>query len=261
MDWRMFLFGLAVGWLIELIIDYLFWRKRRICSKAEVELKHDFNRIKGEHDGLLTRFKKMEANVTEQEEKSKRAVAQLQRENTELNTQLQGLQNRIKGVTEGEQRFATYQLENAQLKKSLDELQEELHLIQDKSDQLDSVRLDNDQLRLELQTLRDKLNRAESEIGRIATFPTIPENQGDDLTKINGIGPKIAAVLRRQGIDSFVALADSRPEQLRQLLDASGDRFNFANEHTWPPQARLAAVGDWDELASLQARLSAERGE
>ena len=106
--------------------------------------------------------------------------------------------------------------------------------------------------------MRDKLSTAESEIANVVP---VVENYGDDLTKINGIGPKIAAFLRRNGIDSFAVLADSRPEKLRQLFDTAGERFNFANEHTWPPQARLAAVGDWDELANLQARLSAEHGE
>jgi predicted flap endonuclease-1-like 5' DNA nuclease len=37
--WQIFVLGLLVGWLAELVIDYFFWRKRRICSQAEEELQ------------------------------------------------------------------------------------------------------------------------------------------------------------------------------------------------------------------------------
>lgn len=73
----------------------------------------------------------------------------------------------------------------------------------------------------------------------------------DDLTVLNGIGPRIAAVLREAGITSFQGLAEITPERISEILRAAGLRL--ANTKSWPEQARLAAAGKWDELKSLAA--------
>lgn len=86
----------------------------------------------------------------------------------------------------------------------------------------------------------------------------VPQRQGqDDLTLIEGIGPKIAGVLRDGGIRTFAALATAEVAQLAALLEAAGPRFKLANPGTWPQQAALAAKGQWHALHELQAQLSA----
>lgn len=80
---------------------------------------------------------------------------------------------------------------------------------------------------------------------------------GDDLTKIEGIGPKISGWLTEAGLTTYAQLAASSPEQISQILQAAGHRL--ARPDTWPEQAALAAAGRWDELAALQATLKGGR--
>ena len=76
---------------------------------------------------------------------------------------------------------------------------------------------------------------------------------------VEGIGPKIAELLRARGLGSFAALAAASPGTLREILDDHGPAYRIADPSTWPEQARLAADGRWDELRSLQDSLNAGR--
>ena len=78
---------------------------------------------------------------------------------------------------------------------------------------------------------------------------------GDDLTKIEGIGPKIAEILNGHGIQTYTHLAEADPQIIRGYLDTAGSNFNMTNPATWPEQAQLAAAGDWDTLQVLQDAL------
>lgn len=79
----------------------------------------------------------------------------------------------------------------------------------------------------------------------------------DDLELIEGIGPKIAAVLRDAGINTFPELAAADPAALRNVLRSAGLRI--ADPTTWPDQARLAAEGKWEEFKTLTESLRGGR--
>jgi predicted flap endonuclease-1-like 5' DNA nuclease len=79
----------------------------------------------------------------------------------------------------------------------------------------------------------------------------------DDLTLIEGIGPKIAGILKEAGIETFAQLAISDVEALRALLLQANLRVN--DPTTWPEQARLAAAGDWDGFEKLTSQLKGGR--
>ncbi len=79
----------------------------------------------------------------------------------------------------------------------------------------------------------------------------------DDLEIIEGIGPKIAQLLRADGITTFARLADMRPEQIRAILDRAGPSFRVNDPGTWPEQADLAARNRWTSLRTLQDTLVA----
>jgi predicted flap endonuclease-1-like 5' DNA nuclease len=87
--------------------------------------------------------------------------------------------------------------------------------------------------------------------------PVVPVKP-DDLVIIEGIGPKIAGILNNAGIMTFAALAAAKPEQLQEILKASGLRVP-ADPTTWPDQAALAATGKLDELQKLQDSLKGGR--
>lgn len=79
---------------------------------------------------------------------------------------------------------------------------------------------------------------------------------GDDLTVVEGIGPKIAEVLAEAGISTFAALAEATPEAIREILDNAGSQFNVHDPATWGQQAVLANEGKWDELKKWQDELN-----
>ena len=64
----------------------------------------------------------------------------------------------------------------------------------------------------------------------------------DDLTRIEGIGPKVQACLRSAGITTFAGLAAKTSTQLKGILRQAG--VYMANPQTWPEQAKLAARGE-----------------
>lgn len=84
-------------------------------------------------------------------------------------------------------------------------------------------------------------------------------DKGDDLKKIEGIGPKAAEALVAAGVDTYAALAKKTPEEIKALLDDADGTFNAQDPTTWPEQAELAAAGKWDELKELQDKLSGGR--
>ena len=75
---------------------------------------------------------------------------------------------------------------------------------------------------------------------------------GDDLKKIEGIGPKIASTLVEAGIFTFSDLAKLSSKAISEII--ANVRGNHVTD-TWPAQAQLAADGKWDELKKWQDEL------
>ncbi|WP_291962299.1 50S ribosomal protein L21 [Maribacter sp.] len=76
--------------------------------------------------------------------------------------------------------------------------------------------------------------------------------KGDDLKKIEGIGPKIAETLNNAGISTFAELAKTDAAKISEIIaDVRGNHVT----DTWPKQAELAADGKWDELQKWQDEL------
>jgi predicted flap endonuclease-1-like 5' DNA nuclease len=74
----------------------------------------------------------------------------------------------------------------------------------------------------------------------------------DDLTVIEGIGPKTDEWLRTNGVESFVQVAQLHADQLVDILDRGGPSFRLANPASWPQQALLAAENRWPDLKRFQ---------
>lgn len=87
-----------------------------------------------------------------------------------------------------------------------------------------------------------------------AAAPATP----DDLKVIEGIGPKIAALLQSVGITTFAQLAATDVSRLEQILVEANLR-RLADPGTWPEQAKLAAAGDWEGLKALTDQLKGGR--
>ena len=79
----------------------------------------------------------------------------------------------------------------------------------------------------------------------------------DDLTKLEGIGPKVAQVWAGAGITTFAGLAAADEKTVRETLDAAG--YKYMDPSSWPEQAALAAKGDFAALQKLQNSLKGGR--
>ncbi|MFM9834742.1 MAG: hypothetical protein ACKVOA_01410 [Methylophilaceae bacterium] len=79
----------------------------------------------------------------------------------------------------------------------------------------------------------------------------------DDLTVIEGIGPKINDLFKAAGLKTFAQVSNATVPQMRDILDKGGSRFRIANPGTWAQQAELANSNKWTELKKLQDELSA----
>ena len=78
----------------------------------------------------------------------------------------------------------------------------------------------------------------------------------NDLTVIEGIGPKIADLLHTTGgIKTWWELHRTDAATLRGLLEGAGPRFRVHDPETWPRQAGLLARGEWETFKELTADL------
>ena len=93
---------------------------------------------------------------------------------------------------------------------------------------------------------------------KAATKP-VAETGNDDLSKIEGIGKKIAELLINNNITGFKELSKATETDLKTILQSGGSRFSLHNPVTWPKQAKLAADAKWDELKALQKELKGGR--
>jgi predicted flap endonuclease-1-like 5' DNA nuclease len=88
----------------------------------------------------------------------------------------------------------------------------------------------------------------------------------NDLSVVEGIGPKIRELLHGSNIRTWRELATTPVAMLNQILDDAGPRFRIHDPSTWPRQAGLLADGHWvrfkewtDELkGGREAQLSAK---
>jgi hypothetical protein len=82
-------------------------------------------------------------------------------------------------------------------------------------------------------------------------------HEADDLTKIEGIGPKVSKVLSEAGVSTFEKLAHAEVSAVQKILDDAG--LQMMNPEGWIEQAKLAAMGDWMAFETLQSELKGGR--
>ena len=222
-NWLIFFIGVLVGWGIELIIDYLFWRKKLALAYAKCDSLHA--RI----DGL--------------EAEKQRLQADLETARTSLD-ECDSLRARIDSL----------EAENRRLQADLEAARASL-------EDYDSLRARIDGLEAENQRLQNDLEARIQEVDTRTSSIPLEESEValDDLRKIEGIGVKISQLLNAAGIYTFAQLAGTEITRLRIILKEAGPRFQLADPETWPEQAALAARGAWEELRTLQDSLKGGR--
>ncbi len=87
--------------------------------------------------------------------------------------------------------------------------------------------------------------------------PKKATKSSDDLTKIEGIGPKGAEALINAGVDSYEKLAKAKPENIKEILTEASSRMAHLDPTSWPKQAKMAADGEWEALKEWQDKAKA----
>jgi predicted flap endonuclease-1-like 5' DNA nuclease len=224
MNWPIFLIGIAAGWIIEWVVDLLFWRRRQ-----------------------------------------KQWVAA----DSEYRTQLADVKVELEGQKGQTVQLGTVEADLVTAQAETDALRRQLATVAAERDRLGAQLASVD---AERQTLADRFGTLS---GLAATAPAaagmalvaiargepvdldeLSQEAGDDLTMIEGIGPKIQELLYQNGIHSYAELADCDVELLRAILVGGGSAFRMADPSSWPRQARLAAAHDWVRLQTLKQQLT-----
>ncbi|WP_158846150.1 hypothetical protein [Algibacter sp. L1A34] len=77
----------------------------------------------------------------------------------------------------------------------------------------------------------------------------------NDLTVVEGIGPKIQGLFHDHDVKTWKALSECSIEKCQSVLDSGGERYKIHKPGTWPKQAGLASEGKWAELLKWQDEL------
>jgi len=74
----------------------------------------------------------------------------------------------------------------------------------------------------------------------------------DDLKVVEGIGPKIEAMLKDAGIKTWKELSEATVADCQKVLDTGGKRYQVHDPASWPMQSKMAYEGKWKELLKWQ---------
>lgn len=80
----------------------------------------------------------------------------------------------------------------------------------------------------------------------------VSADKADDLTKVEGIGPKAAEAIVNAGIDTYAKLAEAEADKIKEIITEASSRLAHLDPTSWPKQAKMAADGKWDELKEWQ---------
>lgn len=100
------------------------------------------------------------------------------------------------------------------------------------------------------QALKEKSVKAKK-----AAKPKLVVAVKEDLTRIEGVGRKIEALLYKNKIYNYKQLSKTTITSLKSILEVAGNKYSMHNPGTWPKQAKLAAEGKFEDLELLKKHL------
>lgn len=110
---------------------------------------------------------------------------------------------------------------------------------------------------LQTRNVSPPLKKAVSSVATRANYEHVSQLLGrqvteNDLTLITGIGPKTAALLHANGIQTWGDLARSSSENLTKMLSEAGGIYKSLDPAHWAKQAAMAASSEWRKLRVYQ---------
>lgn len=292
MTWLWWLIlGLLGGWLVELAIDFRYWRKRAVVAQARIaEQEAELGR---NAQSLATR----EAEASSREREIGVREETLAQRDADLLAQARRIDERDQEISRVEQKLDA---RRAELDKHATELIERDRDIAARMQVLKSGEAEHskrearvadretEQSRRQsslasretaLKNWEQRILSKEQDIGlREATSARLEREHGewkrqfeamqsvfggryrtaggtDDLQAIEGIGPKAVGLLGSVGISSFERLSETPLGELSRLVEQGGADLALADPMSWAEQASLIVGKDFVGFENLKATL------
>jgi len=240
-------------------------------SVLEQGYNEDITKLKAEYEQRLCETS-ASLRTQHEEDKEQQIINLREKHNNALNQQeiriRSEYENELKQVQRNKQNTSQQQIEehNARLKRDFDYALEQNNA--QHRNEIAALKADYEQHIDELTLLAHSQSVAAN--NNSETIPSLATNSAishvkadsitiDDLTVIEGIGPKANSVLHNAGINSYNDLAHANVGALKHILQDAGSRFRLLAPDTWPQQASLAAEGNWEALGKLQDSLDGGR--
>jgi predicted flap endonuclease-1-like 5' DNA nuclease len=273
-SWLSFFVGVLVGWILEWLIDFIFWRRKHRSQQREIvvlgqqledaqarsrdfelqstQCARDLDACRSELEALQA---ELDACRADAETSTRAGAAPI---SLEVEQEAQEIDPTAFSAIEAGLAEAPAPDVDAQAKAEPGpevELGEEID-----PTAFSAIEAGLAEAPAEVDVRASGAGLAAAAVGAVAAADAgEPALEKQDLTRIEGIGPKTQGLLYDAEIFNYGQLADSSVSRLQGILDAAGPRFRLLNPSTWPRQARLAAENKWDELKVLQDRLSGGR--
>ncbi len=278
MDWLSLVIGVVAGCLILWLLDWFLFRRRRLA--AETLLKEQLEACNQETASLKAQLASLQEGQPAQtrsvgvdiplEQGAEPAVT------AEQQTRLDTADAEIKELTATIEGLKTEAASAKDLKVRLDHANAELSKLRAQTFAMERLQKDLDACQAEKADQLQEIVRLTAALasgpaaaaaaaeeaavrGAGAETALAAPAEPDDLTIIEGIGPKISELLNASGIRTFAQLAAASPGRLQGILEAGGRRFGLADPGTWPQQAALARDGKRDDFEALVAGLQGGR--
>ena len=264
MDWLSLIIGLLIGWIAGMLIDYFYWRPRRICTEAEKNLAASLRDAEANNQGLQTQLANFRINgkrleTFEAELKGKELELADVAASHELRAgELAALSARLDG-RQGELDKQTLALNGR--KSNLDDLAAsyaatEQRLtdweanLQTRDAELADLNLRYDNRGAELATLAASLNTRQGELDNLALNYNSTEQQlGNWEVNLNARDAELAALA--SGLDA-------RNGELNELEAELNGRSQHLNALQTDLDARAAELPELEAAQSRMAALEAE---
>ena len=240
-------------------------RQLEASHAANTQLKSEFSVLQSNYSGLETKLQAVPvqssgideedynnriAEMELQLSKSRNTNAELEANFANLKSDFGELELRLRSTQNETDDITAYSVRIEELKKQLEESENK------------SFKLEKDYKKLKKKyddTTIIPLSKVEKPKKKVKKVVVAKATKEDDLTKIEGIGPKIQSLLKDAGIRTWKQLSKTPTPKLRKILTDAGSRYKMHNPGTWAEQALLAADGKWDELKKWQDELDGGR--
>ncbi len=255
-----------LGLLLGVLISMFYWKGQ--IYKREARIKE----LEKSVEELETTVKEKDAALGEMRTRSQEIISEKTQEIENLNAQLtdtkKTLKDREKEITKLKDQLSQREENINELTLQIGLKNENINLMKKEATELEQRNRDTvsraEEAEVRVEELEKSVEELEKSLEEKETEATSLKARirymQDDFSCIAGIGPKVSAVLRSAGINTFTKLATTDIDKLTQILEAENPSLlRLTDPSTWPEQAKLASEEDWEALSALQVSLKEKK--